>query len=294
MAETKKEQKKKDKGAVRLLKYLIPTAVVLAIIALVLNFTGAGSAAKVNGQRITVADYNKRVSAQQKYQTEFQKVDFSTNEGKKKLSDLKKKVVEQMVEEEVISQEAAKLDISVSSDEVQKEYEKMAQANKDEDKLKELYTKYYGYEKAEFEKYSIIPKLLRQKVQDRVMASDETNKVAKDKAENLLKEIKNGADFSELAKKNSDDPGSASKGGDLGWIEKGKMVPEFEKVAFSLQAGEVSSVIKTTYGYHIVKKLEPDKNGKAHVAHILVKIKSLSDWVSEKVKAAEVTVYVKY
>jgi len=293
MAEEKKEPKKKEDGVIRFLKYLIPTAIVLAIIAVVMNLTGAGAAATVNSQRIATADYNKRVEAQQKYQKEFQKVDFSTAEGKKKLENLRKQVMDQMVEETVISQEAAKLDLSVSSEEVNKEYNNMAQANKGEDKLKDLYSKYYGYTKEEFEKYSIRPKLLRQKLQEKVMASDETDKAAKAKAENLLSQIKSGAKFDELARKNSEDAGSAQKGGDLGWIEKGKMVPEFEKAAFALQAGEVSSVIKTTYGYHIIKKLEADKDGKAHVAHILIKTKTFSDWVSEKVKAAKVTIYVK-
>ena len=69
----------------------------------------------------------------------------------------------------------------------------------------------------------------------------------------LLKQIKGGADFAEIAKKNSEDPGSAPKGGDLGWISKGQMVPNFEATAFSLKKGEISNVIKTEYGFHIVQ-----------------------------------------
>lgn len=73
------------------------------------------------------------------------------------------------------------------------------------------------------------------------------------KAADLLKQVKGGADFAELAKKNSDDPGSAPKGGDLGWVTKGQMVPNFEATAFSLKKGETSNVIKTEYGFHIVQ-----------------------------------------
>ena len=76
------------------------------------------------------------------------------------------------------------------------------------------------------------------------------------KAEDLLKQLKNGADFTTLAKKNSDDPGSAQKGGDLGWIVRGQTVPDFEKAAFSLKPNELSGVITTEYGFHVIQVLE--------------------------------------
>jgi peptidyl-prolyl cis-trans isomerase D len=76
------------------------------------------------------------------------------------------------------------------------------------------------------------------------------------KAEGLLKQLKAGADFAELAKKNSDDPGSASKGGDLGWIVKGQTVPEFENTAFALKPKDLSGVVATKYGFHIIQALE--------------------------------------
>jgi peptidyl-prolyl cis-trans isomerase D len=75
----------------------------------------------------------------------------------------------------------------------------------------------------------------------------------KAKAEDLLKQLKGGADFADLAKKNSEDTGSAEKGGELGWIVKGQTVPNFEKAAFSLDAGTLSGIIETEYGYHILQ-----------------------------------------
>ena len=76
------------------------------------------------------------------------------------------------------------------------------------------------------------------------------------KAEGVLKQAKQGANFEDLAKKNSEDDGSKAKGGDLGWIVEGQTVPEFQQVAFNSPKGSVSDLVKTQYGFHIIKVLD--------------------------------------
>src|SRR5579863_8587748 len=80
----------------------------------------------------------------------------------------------------------------------------------------------------------------------------------KAKAEDLLKQIKAGADFAKMAQENSDDKSNASKGGDLGWVMRGQMVPEFEKATFALKTNQISDVVTTNYGFHIVQVLEKE------------------------------------
>lgn len=75
----------------------------------------------------------------------------------------------------------------------------------------------------------------------------------KAKAEQLLQQLKNGADFAKLAEENSEDKGTAVQGGELGWITRGQTVENFEKTAFSLKPGELSDVITTEYGFHIIR-----------------------------------------
>jgi len=86
--------------------------------------------------------------------------------------------------------------------------------------------------------------------------SPEEEAKIKAKAEDLLKQVKAGGNFAELAKKNSEDPGSKDKGGDLDWVVKGQTVPEFEKALFALKPNEISGLVKTQYGYHIIQALE--------------------------------------
>ncbi len=76
------------------------------------------------------------------------------------------------------------------------------------------------------------------------------------KAEKVLAEAKHGGNFEELAKKYSGDPASAAKGGDIGWITRGQTVPEFEQVAFSLPKGAISDLVRTEYGFDIIKVLD--------------------------------------
>ncbi len=92
-------------------------------------------------------------------------------------------------------------------------------------------------------------------------ASEEEKKKARGKAEDLLKKIRAGEDFAKLAAEFSDDPGSKAKGGELGFFGRGKMVKPFEEAAFSLNPGEVSGVVETTFGFHIIKVEEKKEAG---------------------------------
>src|SRR5580704_15784144 len=78
----------------------------------------------------------------------------------------------------------------------------------------------------------------------------------KAKAEEVLKQVKSGADFAALAKKYSEDEATAKNGGDLDYFGRGRMVPEFDQVAFALQPGQISDLVKTQFGYHIIKMVD--------------------------------------
>jgi peptidyl-prolyl cis-trans isomerase C len=118
--------------------------------------------------------------------------------------------------------------------------------------------KYYDAHKAEYEEVKARHILIAFKGSPAAQAGKKelTEDEAKAKAEDLRKQIVGGADFAALAKKESDDVGSGSQGGDLGSFTHGQMVPEFEKAAFEAKPGDVTPVVRTQYGYHIIQVIE--------------------------------------
>lgn len=111
--------------------------------------------------------------------------------------------------------------------------------------------------------------------------SDEEVESVKERLNSYRERILRGEKIGGLARLYSDDPGSASRGGDLGFVERGTLYPEFEAAAFNLKSGEVSQVVKTQAGYHIIQLIE--RRGESiRVAHILIQPKPSTD---EQVKA---------
>lgn len=100
------------------------------------------------------------------------------------------------------------------------------------------------------------PEPVNGKVDDKAVAD------ARAKAEGILKQVQAGGNFADIAKKNSDDPGSKDNGGSLGWIQHGQTVPEFDQSAFSLKKGETSGLVRSSFGFHII---HVDDKQEAHV-----------------------------
>ncbi len=133
--------------------------------------------------------------------------------------------------------------------------------------------------------------------------NDDQKAEARKKVEDLAKRIENGEDFAELAEMHSDCP-SSSNGGDLGFFSKGQMVKPFEDAAFSLEPGEVSSVVETPFGFHIIKVTEkqaegafPQEQVKPQIQQMLTreKVQKLLEEEIENLKAkAEIKKYKKF
>lgn len=235
--------------------------------------------AEVNGVKITESDFNEEINSvpasyrgmisanknkflddlilqELLYQEAVKKNLDKDTDVAKALERLKKKVLAQkLLEKDVI--ELTK----VSEEDIKKNYEENKDAYKEPEQVNAAHI------------------LVR--VKEGVSEKEDKETLAK--AEGLLKKIKEGADFSQLAKDNSDCP-SSSKGGELGYFSRGQMVPEFEDAAFKLKVGEVSGIVKTKFGYHIIKILDKKEAKQKEFAEVKEEIEQ--KLTKEKQKSA--------
>jgi parvulin-like peptidyl-prolyl isomerase len=187
------------------------------------------------------AEYQQYASGPGKRQfaEDFLRMKMLAREGLKAGLDKDADVIRQLnlMRENLIAQaqlERIEKGITVSDEDLKKSYEAQ-KAQYEQVKARHILIAFKGSPAAQPEK----PEL--------------TEEQAKAKAEDLRKQIVGGASFDELAKKESDDLGSGARGGDLGEFGRGQMVPEFEKAAFEAKVGDVTPVVRTQFGYHIIK-----------------------------------------
>ncbi|KKR18266.1 MAG: hypothetical protein UU65_C0002G0299 [candidate division CPR2 bacterium GW2011_GWC1_41_48] len=273
-------------------KIFIPLGILAVILVLFISvaaFLRLNSIARVNGRFVSRSDFQHRVNAQIKYQKEMQEIGFDGDEGKKRTEAIEKQVLDQLIEEKVIDAEAEKFGVKVIEADINKEFEAMAGANKT-NKLREIISS-YGYTETEFKNYNLAPKILRQKVTEKLVSSGELDNSAKSKADEILKQLKSGTKFEDLAKKESQDVSTAAKGGGLGEVDLKSLPGESQKAVIALKDGGVSEVVKTSYGYQILK-LNFEKGGKYNLSQILIKQKDFATWVKEKVSQARIKKYI--
>jgi peptidyl-prolyl cis-trans isomerase SurA len=122
--------------------------------------------------------------------------------------------------------------------------------------------------------------------------SEAVKEYSKQKIEDLLKRIRNGEDFSKLASAYSEDPGSADKGGELGFVNRGELDPSFEAAAFALKKpNDVSDVVQSAFGFHIIQLIER-RGDRINVRHILIRPKTTSFDITRAGKLADSVFYL--
>ena len=237
--------------------------------------------AKVNGKYILKDDFDKNFEMLKKtYEANFGSdiMSKSTGNGKTIEETLKEKILEKLIMEEIILQNAEKSNVKVTDEDVAKEidnYKNLVGGDKGFEEFLKNNNMTEDYFKDGIKKEMIMESYKDSFIKTLKISDEDIEKefnenkesyitvrashilVEKEsEAKDILNKLKNGEDFAELAKQNSIDPGSAQNGGDLGYFPKGQMVPEFEKTAFALNPGEISDIIKSEYGYHIIKVVD--------------------------------------
>ncbi len=241
--------------------------------------------ATVNGEPISTTDFERQVNiARQRYASQGQNIDES------QMGEFRKKILDNLIDSELIYQESKKSGYIADEEQITSQFEGIKKQFPDDKEFeaalsrmdytsdslkedirrsitvqnfieKEIASSITIPEKESREYYSSHPEAFSQPEQIRARhililvgegADEKADQEALNKIKEVQKKLQNGADFEALAKEYSEGP-SAKQGGDLGFFQRGQMVKPFEVAAFALQPGEVSPIVKTQYGYHLIK-----------------------------------------
>ncbi len=223
------------------------------------------------------------------------RVDFSTEDGKKRLEIKGKEILSKLIDDTIIQSEAQKVGIILTSDMINQEVERSLKEYGTGDTLKNNLEKLYGWNMDDFKENIVKPDLYKEKIAAYVQKNDATFSTTKDKITAAQTALKNGLSFADAVKKYSDGE-SASASGSLGWFSADQMLPEVALAVFKLNVGQQSEIIQSSVGYHIVrledKKAENDVD-MVKVSQIFVRTKSFSDWLQEAEKKYRVRVFSK-
>lgn len=308
----KRDNEKKIKPAVIILGLIIILVVYLVSIGAAIYFFGADN--KLTRKTATYVPYpvalwgtsfitenklkNQLDSARRFYEnqdfTELgMRVDFATEDGKKRLKIKEKNILNKLIETKLIENEAKKRGIVINEEDVSQAVSRKMQEYGSEDYLKSNLEKLYGWTIADFEENIVKPDMYKEKLFENIKTNDQTMLAAKAKIDLALKELKEKKDFASVAEKYSEGE-SAKNSGELGWFARSEMLPEIAQAVFSLKKGEQSEIIESSLGYHIVvvkdKKTEKDIES-VQLKQIFVRTNNFSSWLDNHVKGRDINIF---
>ena len=258
-------------------------------------------AARVNGEPIPLADYERQVR-QFKAAYADANYDWTSEEGQRLASQIQSQVLEAMIQTLLIQQEAARRGLTVSDEELEANVQESIEKGDGEAAFKEWLQK-NGLTREQFVEEvrtglltsRLIEELtadLKQRTEQvharHILLADLTT------AQQVRRMLDRGEDFATLAKEYSHDQFTRDNGGDLGWFARGTLTwPEVEEAAFALQPGQISDVVKSPMGYHIIQVIErdPDRPLSPEMFQAL-KERTVARWLEEQRRSAQVEIFI--
>jgi parvulin-like peptidyl-prolyl isomerase len=223
------------------------------------------------------------------------RVDFATEDGKKRLKIKEKNVLNKLIENKLIENEAKKRGIVINPEDISQAVSRKMQEYGSEEYLRNNLTRLYGWTIADFEDNIVKPDMYKEKLFADIQENDKTRAEAKKKINLALGELSTKKDFTAVAEKYSEGESAKSKG-ELGWFGRLEMLPEIAMTIFNLKKGERSDVIESSLGFHIIlvedKKTE-DGADKVQLKQIFVRANNFADWLDTYVKSFDIHIYSK-
>jgi len=259
---------------------------------------------KVSKIKYTLAKLNSNTKANLKFYQTNEIYNFDSEEGGKMKKVVERQVLQSMIENALIEKIAKENEISISDQEIQENLDMVIENVGDKEIFTSNLSKMFGWTLEDFKNNIVKNQVTEQKLQEYLSDQGGLDQDAINKINDILEKANSGESFDELAKQYSECP-SGAQGGNLGAFAKlsddtnnkyPHMVPEFEEATFALEPGEISGIVKTQFGYHIIKLEEKtiDDEGVPTVSakHILIKSMDFGAWFENQKKSADVKIYL--
>ena len=220
--------------------------------------------------------------------------------------ELKARVLDRLIKDELAYALAERYGVVVSSDDVKESYEgtilEQSALEADGGKARaearaaETLEELYGLRPSQFKTRVLHPFLIRQKLEAAIRDDEELNVEKRKKAEAALSELQAGKPFREVALAYSEDPSVTATGGERGLLGRGLLAPEVEAAAFALEKGATSGVVKSAFGYHVLRVTDRQESDgevvKVRLQEILVRPIQLDDYLEAQKKTASIIIFV--
>ncbi len=196
-----------------------------------------------------------------------------TNQNAPELPEMRSQILDRLIEVRFVNRAAARYKLSIGKDEIESAFETIAQQNGGKEQILSTLKELYGMGEGDF-KALMADQILIDKFKKEALVTVSVRHILikdKGKADALAKQAKEGGDFAQIAKEQSEDTGSRDAGGSLGFIGRGTTVKPFEDTAFALEPGQISDPIQSEFGWHII--LVEERKGAID--------KSYEDWLAE-------------
>lgn len=220
------------------------------------------------------------------------RVDFSTEDGKKRLKIRERELLNKMVESKIIeillSENKTKVTQEAIDQEVSRKLSEEGSWNSTNEKLAKL----YGWTLDDFKEKIVKPDLYQRKLAEVFELKYSSNSDKKKKIEEAEKALEAKKEFADVAREYSEGL-KAKEGGAMGWFKKEQLIPGLREAVFSLEAGKTSSIIETELGYHIVRVNErqiDDGGEMINLSQIFVRKHDFADWLEEEMKKFKIKV----
>jgi len=250
---------------------------------------------------VSLYDYNENTKAMRQFLESKEaalgggKFDFSTEEGLKRLAIIKKDILDQLINNKIMEVMAKRQGITVSETELSDTAEKiLSRDGKKPENMAQL-NSLYGWKQEDFKERVVKDLLYKQKLEDKIETGGELDREAKEKVALIKTKLAAGENFSNLAA-NYSDSSTKQSGGLLPVFSREDSPRAFSDIPFKLAEGGISQPIEADDGWHFIKverKFQEDGKEKVEVRHIMVKKKTINDWLKEKRREFKVIVFLK-